>query len=492
MFRLRSFGILLSILFFATACTKIDTTRIGSGLIPVVDNINTFDTLLDVTTKNYLFEDSTRLGKSELHALGGITNDPLFGGIDASIYAEMMPSIFPSSFYAKDSLVGLDSIVLSLSYRGVYGDSAGTQPINFRVLKVLDDMHADTLFGDFPAYYKLNQSFRTGAQLGTKSYSSIARLKDSIALRRDSTNYKVKNQVRIPLNLSDPDLLNVFRDSNAIKSSDTAFRKIFKGFKVEATVPGTGALIYISLTDTATRLEFYYRRKIGGTKIDTTSASFFCGSYAGHANNIVRNNTTAESKTNLASDSLVYIFTTPGNYCRISIPGLKSVSNRIIHRAELNIIQIPDPLSGSGKLSPPNYLYLDRFDTAVDRVKYNPIPFDLNPSSSYSCYPNDVGIDYNYFGGILPDTKTIGGVPASVYHFNLTRYVQSIVTKHVSNPDLRLSSAVFAEYFNCTGVSYVPVTGNRVAEGRIKLGGGASRNSTFPYKMKLRIIYSKL
>ena len=490
MFRLHSFGIIISIIFFATACTKIDTTRLGSDLIPVVDNINTFDTLLDVTSKNGIFLDSTRLSKAELHAVGTI-NDPLFGNTTAAIYMEMMPAIFPSSFYAKDSLVGLDSIVLSLAYKGNYGDSMESQQIDFKVLKVTERMHRDTLF-DFPAIYKLSQTFSTNGILGTKSYTSIKKIRDSVAVRRDSTKYKVVNQVRIVLN-NDVDLLKIFNDSNALRKNDTIFRNFFKGFKVEANVSGgNGALAYINLTDTDTRLEFYYRRKNGGSKIDTTSASFFCGSNAGHANNIVRNIAGSELQSNLLSDSLLYIYTTPGSFGRIKIPGLSLLSNRIVHRAELKILQIPDLSSASGKLIPPSFLYLDRFDTAIDRPKFTPIPFDLNPSGFYSCFPSDMGIDYNYFGGVLPAKKIINGQTVYEYNFNLTRYVQSIVTRHATNPDLRLSSSKFAEYFDCSGVRYISVTGNRIAEGRIKVGGGAAKNSPFPFKMQLRIIYSKL
>ncbi len=489
MFSFRTFGIVFSILFLATACTKIDTTRLGSDLIPIVDNVNTFDTLLDVTTRNFPFLDSTRLAKNQLHTVGGINNDPLFGSTRADIYMEMMPSFFPGVF-AKDSLIEVDSVVLSLSYRGHYGDSS--QPITFRVLKITDPvpMHADTL-GDYPAYYKLNKSFTTGSQLGFKSYPQFKNISDSVSVRRDSTKYKVVNQIRIVLDKNDVDLLKALRDTNTLKN-DTLFRKAFKGFKIEATVGGVGALAYINLADTSTRLEYYVRIRNGINKVDTTSISFFSSSSAGHANNLVRNTATSEMENNKLSDSLLYIFTTPGSYGKITIPGLKNVTNRIIHRAELKIVQIPDALSINGKMPPPDYLYLDRFDTAVDRIKFNPIPFDLNPAANYGCFPTDVGVDYRYFGGILLSKRTINGQSAYEYNFNLTRYVQSIITRKLPTDVLRLSSSIFAEYFNCTGIQYIQVTGNRIAQGRIKLGGGASKNSPFPYKMQLRIIYSKL
>ncbi len=489
MFPIRSLGIVISILLFATACTKIDTTRLGSDLIPVVDNVNTFDTLLDVTTRNFPFLDSTRLPKNQLHAVGGFYNDPLFGSTKADIYMEMKPEFFPGSF-PKDSLIDVDSVVLSLAYRGYYGDSS--QPVTFRVFKVTDPVGilADTI-GDFSAIHQFSKTFITGPQLGFKSYPQFKNISDTVNVRRDSTKYKVVNQIRIVLDKNDVDLLKVVRDTNALKS-DSLFRKLFKGFKIEATVGGVGALAYINITDTATRLEYYVRKKNGFNKIDTTSISLFNNGNAGHANNIVRNTAVSEMERNKLSDSLLYIYTTPGSYGKITIPGLKNVSNRIIHRAELKIVQIPDDLSVTGKLQPPPYLYLDRYDTARDRVKFSTIPFDLNPAANYSCFPTDAGVDYNYFGGVSPNTRTINGQLAYEYNFNLTRYVQSIVTRKLSTDTLRLSSSIFAEYFNCTGIQYVQVTGNRVAEGRIKLGGGATKGSPFPYKMQLRIIYSKL
>jgi hypothetical protein len=470
------------------ACTKIDTTKLGTELIPQVDNVSTFDTLLDVTTKNYLYTDSTRIGKNQLHAIGAISNDPLFGSITASTYTEMMPNVFPSA-YKVDSLIAVDSIVLSLAFNGSYGDSTEALPINFRVLRVAEQMIADTP-SDYPSIYKMDKTFATAGVLGTKSYTSIKQIRDSVTVKHDSTSYKVKNQIRIVLN-KDADILKALTDTNALKT-DTLFRSFFKGFKIEATVGGAnGALVYVNLSDTATKLEYFTRVK-NGAKIDTGSIVFDATrNNTAHLASVVRNLAGSEALANANSDSLLYIYTTPGSYARIKIPNLQNVSNRIVHRAELVITQIPDALSLSSKLLPPPYLYLDRFDTAVDKVKYNIIPFDLNPNESYSCFPQS-GVDWAYFGGTAPEAKTINGVNAYVYKFNISRYVQQIITNHISNLDLRLSSQLFAEYFNCNGVTYTPVTNNRIGEGRIKLGGGAAKNSNFPYKMQLRIIYSKL
>ncbi|RYF96631.1 MAG: outer membrane beta-barrel domain-containing protein [Chitinophagaceae bacterium] len=61
------FALLLTIY---SSCSRIDTTDIGNGLIPVVDNVNTFDTTYDVITDNFLFNDSSRIFDNEDHALG--------------------------------------------------------------------------------------------------------------------------------------------------------------------------------------------------------------------------------------------------------------------------------------------------------------------------------------------------------------------------------------------------------------------------------------
>ena len=115
-------GILISF-FFVLGCTKIDTTKLGQDLIPTVDNIHTFDTTLNVIAAN--FDDPNTCDSivaSDLHALGIISNDPLFGKTSANIYMELKPSVFPFAFpdHDTDSLF-LDSAVLVLQYSHSFG-----------------------------------------------------------------------------------------------------------------------------------------------------------------------------------------------------------------------------------------------------------------------------------------------------------------------------------------------------------------------------------
>jgi len=500
--RFRFLGTLVSMLLFAASCTKIDTTSIGSGLIPDVDNVHTFDTSLQVFSNTYLFNDSTRLAQTYQHAIGSINADPLFGTVRAELYTEIKPTAYPVNFFTKDSLISLDSVVLSLTYKGAYGDTLA--PVNYRVFEVTgEQMEPDSSYKNisYPAFYKFDKTFPFNAQfIGERFYPNIYRIAtdSAVIVRNNVSQYKVVNQIRIKLNSTN--LNKVFTDS-ASSSTDSLLKVAFKGFRITADIPGApGALTYISLTDTTTKLQFFYRRHVAGA-IDTTINTFYCGSNSGHANNVVRNRTGSEMLTRIktdpyattqpANDSVLYLHTTPGSFVKLRIPDLKDVTNRIVHRAELRIVQIPE--SFDTKLLPPAYLYLDRFDTASERKKFKAIPMDLNPASNYftTCFPSTDGVDYTYFGGVRK-LEVIDNKQSYVYNFNITRYVQSIVTNHERVSDFRLSSSMFAEYFDCFGNSYIPVTGNRVAEGRVKVGGGAVKNSTWKYKLELRIIYSKL
>ncbi|HQW85045.1 MAG TPA: hypothetical protein PK987_11305, partial [Ferruginibacter sp.] len=77
------------------------------------------------------------------------------------------------------------------------------------------------------------------------------------------------------------------------------------------------------------------------------------------------------------------------------------------------------------------------------------------------------------------------------YNFNISRYVQQIVTKHYPNYPMRLY-APYEVYYPQLGNATYPATklqyGNKLAAGRVKIGSGSNAN----YKMYLRIIYSNL
>ena len=119
-------SVLTGILFFSLIswqCTKIDTTDIGGNLIPAVDNVNTFEVFLNAVTDNKLANDTISASFTDQVAIGHIT-DPEFGTSHANAYFDIGRSGYGSyPFIAGKDSIKIDSVILSLSYQGKFGDT---------------------------------------------------------------------------------------------------------------------------------------------------------------------------------------------------------------------------------------------------------------------------------------------------------------------------------------------------------------------------------
>ncbi|MEY3178911.1 MAG: hypothetical protein RJB42_1152, partial [Bacteroidota bacterium] len=127
--------IVFSTLLFSQ-CTKIKGTDIGAELLPIVDNINTFDTTFEVITTTYVTPDSLlpkigrdARGNAGQYILGHISNDPQFGKTTASIFFELLPPGFPYFFQNTADSLYLDSAVLCLRWTNTFGDTNALQTI---------------------------------------------------------------------------------------------------------------------------------------------------------------------------------------------------------------------------------------------------------------------------------------------------------------------------------------------------------------------------
>jgi hypothetical protein len=465
--------IFLILLFWG--CTKIDTTKLGQGLLPVVDNIHTFDTTFTVIANN--FDDPSNCDsilRTDLHALGIISNDPLFGKSTANIYVELKPQYYPFTFPASDpdSLL-LDSAVIVLQYSHTFGDTTVLQKA--KVYQLLNNFKYDSVYTTCDIFGYDNNL------LGEKSYYPQD-LKDSIHAVGEDAN----NELRIPISKS---LIQNFINDSTNLLTDSAFIAYFKGFAIvpdQAT--GGQALNYFNLTSASTRLAIYLRTSLSNVK-DTTVVNFPMTVYSAESNSIIHDRGTSEITSHLshplAGDSLLYIQTSPGSYAQLTIPGLSGLSNRVINRAELIVDQIYSPSALDNIFTAPVNLYLDTKDTSTNGT-YIPIPCDFSSS--------ELSTNFSSMGGaakLIPDGS---GNLASQYTFNISRYVQSIVTKGSNNAVLRLS----APYYIVNHTAYadrcnqlIPSFSfqrNDIGEGRVKLNG--TNNS--PTRIRLHIVYSTL
>ena len=475
-----AFTALIFFSLLAWQCTKIDTTNLGGGLIPVVDNVNTFEEIINVVANNF---DSVSIpGKgcvtiypTDDHALGYIGNDPYFGTTKATIYTEVKPPLFP--FYLSGTPSGrtLDSIVLVLSYLRTFGDS--TVPQSVQVHEILNNFLPDSsTCSSYP--------FKA-AILGTTNYTP-QRLADSVKGFMEAS----KNELRIKLSAA-LGLQFIAQDSSTTSAfySDSTFRAFFKGFAIVPDNLGN-ALSYFNLADTNTKLAVYYKYKRPALTDTVVVTNFRLNVLANTANNIARSRAGSEIAQNTnhpaTGDNFIYIQSSPGSFAELKIPGLKGLSNRIVHRAELIIDQAYSPLQLNQYFTPPSFLFLDIKDTGK---YYLPIPCDFTVAGGSP--------DLSSFGGYKTTAKDASGNNIARYTFNISRFVQKIITNGRINSTLRLSAPNYVStpfgYFDDCGQGVPPLLFalNNIAFGSVKFVGGIT-TSTSVNRIRLRIIYSKI
>jgi hypothetical protein len=479
--------ILTGFVFLVSSCRKInEATELGSDLIPVVDNINTFDTTISVQTFNDTFglaNDSLRLSRSEEHWLGLISNDPIFGSTDARLFLELKPPFYKYFFVTDKTHMRIDSVVLVLDYAETYGDTNALQTVN-----VYEIDPNDQLFKRDSAYLIRQNFIQKTTFLGSKTFAPRI-LNDSIKAYQDTT----ANQLRIRLDNSfGTRLLNYDSTAligpNSAYASDSLFRTNFKGFALESTAGN--AVMGFDLTGPNTKLAIYFKYD-KGTAVDTPAVAYFnFQGLSASANYIKRNysGTHIEATAGGGADNLMYIQTTPGTFSTIKIPDLLNINNRLVHRAELIAEQVYNNTTDS-IFNVPSYLYLDASDPSITtEPKFRTIPYDL-------AFDNGGNVNILSFGMAPQNTFDASLNPIKVWKFNITRYVQHVLTRTEPLYDLRIFAPFFySEKFrppgSTTDVNPLFIINPSIVKGRVRLAGGSP--ITNPQRMRLRLIYSKL
>jgi hypothetical protein len=250
----------------------------------------------------------------------------------------------------------------------------------------------------------------------------------------------------------------------------------------------------VNMSDTNTKLAIYYSYQLPTGPRESTVAYFRFTAAAGFSNQIIRDAVGAQVSDHLSAteDSLVYLQTRPdAPYAKIRIPGLDTLSNRIVHRAELVITQVPYAPTGTMDqfYSPPLLFLAPYSNDSLRRFMLPGGDLDFNIQGVNN---------YQDFGG-FPFKRTVNGTGTVSYIFNLTRHVQNIATRKNRNYDL-VMWAPFDDYVYATEnfSTQVPISGsgivNPLAIGRVRVGGGSLSQAgpNANYRMRLRIIYTRL
>lgn len=496
-------------LIFINSCTKIIQSDVGSELIYQIDGINTFDTFLEVETKTVLYTDSCRIYNynvsdmnfltptSDVHVLGTINDEPLFGKTNANIYFEIQAPYYPFYFRGIKDSVKIDSVVLVLDYNSTYGDPNQIININVYAIDKFKRLNNTINYAlNYPNLYDLGYT----NLLSKKSTYFIKNFTDSFKSRFEVTT----NQIRIPMDISIATKFLQEYDSTIQFKNDSSFRTYYPGFFMEAT--GGNGLLNLNLAfNSKSGLNIYYSGNTTDTSAirDTLYTRFPVSSVT--ANFIKRDYSNSEvlQHLNKPNDSLVYLQANPGTIIEVKVPSLKTFSNKIINLAELVAVQAPDPntfYTYNQMFFPPYYIFINAFDSSRNYRRTIPNDFALQSSTSAtlqnygSGYLNNDSAYSPYFSNIEAPYFTLAN-----YNFKLTRYMQGIVSRKDSVFDLQLSAPgndklyyFFPhQFYNTTPYDFYikPADVNDHANGTIRLYGGGTTN---PRRMRIHVIYTNL
>ncbi|MDI9337885.1 MAG: DUF4270 family protein [Alphaproteobacteria bacterium] len=492
-------------------CTKIATTNIGLNYIYNVDGINTFDTLLDVITETNVNTDSARIyvfdyadsniydASSDVHVLGNISYDPLFGKTQTAFFFEIRAPYYPFSFKGnKDSIV-VDSAVLVFDLIDVYGDM--TQPVHFNVFNI-DRINRLQTTTNYASNYQQLYNLTKSDLVSTRANYLISEFLDSFNFRTEKTT----NQIRIPIQKSIANTLLKSYDSFVEYQADSIFRLLFPGFCIFSDYGNALLNINMSATSKSGLYLYYSTNDTDDTSArDTTYTKFFISDIA--ANFVNRNYQGSEvaNHLNIPNDSVVYIQGTPGTLVNIKIPALKNFPNKTIHLAELVTVQAPDPSTFNTYnqyFSPPSFVLINAKDSASQYRRFIPNDFVLGTTLSQSYGFSRTG--FVRYDSISPQFSNLVN-----YSFDITRFFQGVVTRQDTNYNLQLSApgndilyySLPHQYNNntttkiyikpkradATSAASQYIT-NAPANGSVRLNGGSKKNNP----MKLRVIYSNI
>lgn len=476
---------LLMIVF--AGCTKLESTRLGGDLLPGSDGLITDTIMLPVSTTSFIEADTAYIAKSADHLVGYI-NDPIYGKTTASMYFQMLPTLYPYSYpVSKDSLF-LDSCVLSLAFSGSYGDTNAISKVN--LYKITDPTFKSNV------KYRFDQgvNFSTADLLGSASFTAHSLRTGYKAAYKTDTIY---NQLRIRLNNTFAQWLLDQDNINGAFQNDSIFKTFLNGFAlISDSIQSGNALHYFSLTGADSKINLYFRYKMRGVTTETWDTTVRTLTFvndtirSANANKIYRNYTGSLAAPTITSGQpapMAYVLTTPGTSVRIKIPGLDTLKNRpyIIHRAEIVARQIYQGPSAIEQILYQPVLHLFSYDTDGNtrHIPYDSIGYaGLTYSSTLLTYVYDINTSYT--GGIPSYITDNSGNTIAEYKLNITRFVQNIVKGNATNRDFKLSAPNYATYSDGYHSSAAI---NSLAYGRVQLGGGTHPTQ----RMYVRIYYSK-
>jgi len=382
-------GAILLFSVVAGGCKQGDQT-LGINLLPGVKILDTRYHQEKASISTSIFTDTKiRVDRPAYNLLGSF-NDPLFGRTDASFAAQFRLPYHPD----YSATASIDSIVLRMTYKKIYGDTLSSQTL--QVYELADGLNYDA---KYLSSFNI-KNLASSTLIGTGHFIPKFR---TDSLQTDTT----EQVIRVPLNKSfGSNLLGI--DSLKMTSNDD-FLKIFKGLFISSTpISRKGTLV--SVNATASMIVLYYHDAASDTlgfAYRVTANSANVASYV-HDYSLARFYTNLNKENN--TDSLIYVQPTGGIKSKILVPTFttwKDSANYAINKATITF-HADTIMSDYRRYAMPDRLYL-----TLDSLGTEIFPADSQLSSSY-------------YGGFYDATT-------ATYTFNVTQHLQQIIAGSKQN-----------------------------------------------------------
>lgn len=382
-----------------------DPGKTGLGLLPS-DDLVVVGAVTDTNIQSYTASDEIQRTDESSNNLLGAFNDPVFGKTIADFACQYRLSGFPE--FTK--IEQIDSLVLVLGYKEIYGDTVTAQ--HLKIYELASDIPFDDKF-----YQNVDlKSLSKGEILAEKSYIPKFRL-DSLTNNYGSTNKIPKDTVtqEISFKLNSTIINKLLAADSITNTSNDRFLDYFKGLYIEANdlneggtlmkIMGSGMVMYYHKDNDTTKYSFTYKNNTNASRVSSFKHDYSKANFIAHLDK------------EEVQDTLIYVQTMGGIRSKIYIPDLGIWSKLIpeyennpdtvhltINKAEL-IIKLDTTFSQPRDFRPAEQLVL----AAIDSVGKTYLPSDHTFSSAY------YGGTYN----IIDRT----------YRFNIAQHIQDVINK---------------------------------------------------------------
>lgn len=447
-----------------TACTN--TTSIGGDLLEGdLQNVQFSDDFIIRTST--LPSDSVRTFSTLLSAqlpeyLLGAYNDPIFGEVSSSIFAQFSLNGAAPDFHSEDAATVLDSVILVLPYRTTadYGDFDSEYDIEvFKMTEYVrpdQSFWSDTVFAFDPL------------PIGQISTMINNRENDTVFVnvpKNDALGTVLRpERAQMRIRLDDDFAQELFTVSEDDLISDTIFRQAFNGLHIRSNSVNEGLfgldLLNLNSSDTVNvnagvyvyyhndTLTQFYRFPFKAADLKMTHYEY---DYTG----AVVEDFISDSA---AGDSLFFVQGLSGVSGEIELADLSVLEDGdvAINRAEL-IIKVADLPEDTDAYPAPAQLILSQVTETGNGAVIEDVISALSSEQTSSLTPG-------LFGGNLISDGTV-----TSYTMNVTAHLQNILRGAASN---KMRVTVFQR--------------NRFANRAVFFGGGHSESP-----VRLRVYYTK-